>query len=34
MFEPDVETSQVLWMYLGIFSFFLGLAVMLFKKNS
>ena len=34
MFEPDVATSQVLWMYLGIFSFFLGLAVVLFKKNS
>lgn len=34
MLEPDVTTSQVLWMYVGIFTFFLGLAVILFKKNS
>lgn len=34
MLEPDVTTSQVLWMYLGIFAFFFGLAVILLKKNS
>lgn len=34
MLEPDVTTSQVLWMYLGIFAFFLGLVVIMFKKNS
>ncbi len=34
MLEPDVNTSQVLLMYLGIFTFFFALAVILFKKNS
>ena len=34
MFEPDTNTSQVLIMYAGLFIFFFGLAVVLFKKNS
>lgn len=34
MLEPDTNTSQVLWMYAGLFIFFFGLAVILLKKNS
>lgn len=34
MLEPDVNTSQVLVMYAGIFVFFFGLAIALLKKNS
>jgi hypothetical protein len=34
MLEPDVNTSQVLLMYVGIFVFFFGLALVLLKKNS
>ncbi len=34
MLEPDVTTSQVLVMYVGIFVFFFGLALVLLKKNS
>ena len=34
MFEPDTNTSQVLLMYVGIFVFFFGLAIVLLKKNS
>jgi len=34
MLEPDVNTSQVLLMYVGIFVFFFGLATILLKKNS
>lgn len=34
MLEPDVTTSQVLTMYVGIFVFFFGLAMVLLKKNS
>lgn len=33
MFE-DVSTSQVLWMYLGWFTFIFSFVVILFKKNS
>lgn len=34
MFETDVNTGQVLLMYLGIFTFFFALVIILFKKNS
>lgn len=34
MFEADVQTGQVVVMYLVIFAFFFGLAVVLLKKNS
>ena len=34
MLEPDVTTSQVLLMYVGIFVFFFGLAMVMLKKNS
>jgi len=34
MLEPDVNTSQVLLMYVGIFVFFFGLAMVMLKKNS
>lgn len=34
MLEPDVTTTEVLMMYAGLFVFFFGLAVVLFKKNS
>jgi hypothetical protein len=34
MLEPDVTTSQVLLMYVGVFVFFFGLAAILLKKNS
>ncbi len=34
MLEPDVTTTEVLLMYVGIFSFLFGLAFILAKKNS
>jgi hypothetical protein len=34
MLEPDVTTSEVLLMYVGIFAFLFGLAYILIKKNS
>jgi hypothetical protein len=34
MLEPDVTTSEVLMMYVGIFAFLFGLAYFLMKKNS
>jgi len=34
MLEPDVTTSQVLVMYVGMFVFFFGLAMVMLKKNS
>lgn len=34
MLEPDVSTSQVVLMYVGIFVFLFGLAFVLLKKNS
>ncbi len=34
MLEPDVTTSEVLMMYVGIFGFLFGLAFFLMKKNS
>jgi len=34
MLEPDVTTSEVLIMYVCIFSFLFGLAYLLMKKNS
>lgn len=34
MLEPDVTTSEVLIMYVGIFGFLFGLAFFLMKKNS
>ncbi len=34
MLEPDVTTTQVLTMYVCIFVFFFGLALILVKKNS
>lgn len=34
MLEPDVTTSQVVLMYVFIFAFFFGLAIVLLKKNS
>jgi hypothetical protein len=34
MLEPDVTTSQVIVMYLGIFVFLFGVAFFLLKKNS
>jgi hypothetical protein len=34
MLEPDVTTSEVLIMYVGIFAFLFGLAFFLMKKNS
>lgn len=34
MLEPDVNTSQVILMYVGIFVFFFGLAIAMVKKNS
>jgi hypothetical protein len=34
MLEPDVTTSEVLIMYVGIFAFLFGLAYFLMKKNS
>jgi hypothetical protein len=34
MLEPDTTTSEVLWMYVGIFVFIFGLAFILLKKNS
>lgn len=34
MLEPDVTTSEVLIMYVGIFAFLFGMAFILLKKNS
>lgn len=34
MLEPDTTTSEVLLMYVGIFGFLFGLALVLLKKNS
>jgi len=34
MLEPDVTTSEVIIMYVGIFVFLFGLAVVLMKKHS
>jgi hypothetical protein len=34
MLEPDVTTGEVLLMYVGIFAFLFGLAIILLKKNS
>ena len=34
MLEPDVTTSEVLIMYVGMFVFLFGLAFLLMKKNS
>lgn len=34
MLEPDVSTSQVVLMYVGMFVFLFGLAFVLLKKNS
>ena len=34
MLEPDTTTSEVLFMYVGIFVFIFGLAFVLLKKNS
>jgi len=34
MLEPDVTTSEVIIMYVGIFAFIFGLAITLLKKNS
>ncbi len=34
MLETDVTTSQVLWMYAGIFVFFFGVIMIALKKNS
>lgn len=34
MFEPDVTTSEVVMMYLGMFVFLFGLVFVVTKKNS
>ncbi len=34
MLEPDVTTSEVILMYVGIFAFLFGLTFFLLKKNS
>lgn len=34
MFEPDVTTSEVMMMYIGIFVFLFGLAFVVTKNNS
>jgi len=34
MLEPDTTTSEVVFMYVGIFVFLFGLAFMLMKKHS
>ncbi len=34
MLEPDTTTSEVIFMYIGIFVFLFGLAFILMKKNS
>jgi hypothetical protein len=34
MLEPDVTTSEVVLMYVGIFVFLFGLAFVLMKKHS
>lgn len=34
MLEPDTTTSEVIYMYVGIFVFIFGLALILMKKNS
>ncbi len=34
MLEPDVTTSEVVFMYVGIFVFLFGLAFVLMKKHS
>jgi hypothetical protein len=34
MLEPDVTTSEVVLMYLGIFVFLFGLVFVATKKNS
>lgn len=34
MLEPDVTTSEVILMYVGIFVFLFGLTFVLLKKNS
>jgi hypothetical protein len=34
MLEPDVTTSEVILMYVGIFAFLFSLAFFLLKKNS
>ncbi len=34
MLEPDVTTSEVIIMYVCIFSFLFGLAFIMMKKNS
>ena len=34
MLEPDITTTQVVYMYVGMFVFLFGLAFMLMKKHS
>jgi hypothetical protein len=34
MFEPDVTTSEVVMMYVGMFVFLFGLVFVVTKKNS
>lgn len=34
MLEPDVTTSEVLLMYVGMFVFLFGLAYIIMKKHS
>jgi hypothetical protein len=34
MLEPDVTTSEVIFMYIGMFVFLFGLAYILMKKHS
>lgn len=34
MFEPDVTTSEVMIMYIGMFVFLFGLAFIVTKNNS
>jgi hypothetical protein len=34
MFEPDVTTSEVMIMYIGMFVFLFGLAFVVTKNNS
>ena len=34
MLEPDVTTSEVLLMYVGMFVFLFGLVFILMKKHS
>ena len=34
MLEPDTTTTEVIFMYVGIFVYLFGLAYILMKKNS